>query len=1036
MPTHNRLELLSYAIDTVLQQTFGDFEVIVSDNSSAEDIKGYLETLGDSRVKYFRTEKFVSVTENWNNTIRHSSGEYLVMLGDDDALLLDGLETLDRVIREFGGPDYLITNAIQYAYPGVVPDCTKGFVQRPFLPLLENKDKPYLLDKAEATSIVRKSCQFYLPLVYNMQHSVVNRKMIKIMEVKGEFFHSPYPDYYATNALLLTSESIVVNPIATAVVGISPKSFGYYYFNDMESRGNEVLNNRIEDELFKTIKKYILPGSEMNTSWLAAMELVVENFGKKLGLKVNYQRYRDIQIFLAFEQGREQFFQRLYHRIKFSERIKLWLFRYWFKFKKKTNRFYEWRDFAVDLREVWFPYPKYDLQKKEVDFLNIIDLVKADGWVKDYVAHFNDYQPGHQYISFWRQFKNDILNMLYDWKSKLRNEFKVISPMDWDTISEPKIIFQINKIFLPEIECRFVDMETNQEYPCTIKKTGKLCEYTALPKEYLKSGKYIVDIHRPKESVSLSRTAAVVERIENTQSQTIQTEWAKIFYKEMKSRFSKRNNSVVVDEINVNTPHFSILTTVFNTSIRFLTELVESVLDQSFYDFEWIILDNGSSDREVVEYLKVISSKHSKIKLYRVEKNIHIIPGNRYIFEKAKGKYIIPIDSDDILYKDALEIISKYTKENPNIECFYSDEHTIDEKGEPQVPYFRRVSFSLLYSYSTCPFSHLTVIKREKGLEVGLYTDDYAKGSHDWDSALRLSESGAKFKHIPSVLYGWRMHENSSSSSMTSKPYAVHSQKENLIHSLKRRGLDRKFSIGNIVEGYYHLIRHTFDGPKVALHIYVPVEKYLESLIRNLKLTRYDNIFIHIYLPKVLLKRKDYIEASILEFSKTRRFTIYYFETLVRLPEMILENNNQSIVAILNSSNRLVNPNWIWDAVGTFELDEKVEIVGGQIVGADQEIIHSGLYKCADGFDSKPDHNLEIKGLVPDHELVRSEVDAIYSGGCVFKASLLNDGFKFEGLDDDSCKYGIQLSNFVKARGFIVAFSPKIKLSRSSLSVY
>ena len=74
LPTRNRLEYLRYAIETVLRQDYQNWEVIVSDNCSEDDIAGYVASLNDPRICYVRTDTFVPVTDNWNNALRLSTG--------------------------------------------------------------------------------------------------------------------------------------------------------------------------------------------------------------------------------------------------------------------------------------------------------------------------------------------------------------------------------------------------------------------------------------------------------------------------------------------------------------------------------------------------------------------------------------------------------------------------------------------------------------------------------------------------------------------------------------------------------------------------------------------------------------------------------------------------------------------------------------------------------------------------------------------------------------------------------------------------
>ena len=86
----------------------------------------YVESLHDTRVVYVRTTRPLAVTDNGNNALEHSSGDYVIMLGDDDALLSTYFSRTRRLIAEFDQPQVIYHNALVYAYPGVVPDEPDG----------------------------------------------------------------------------------------------------------------------------------------------------------------------------------------------------------------------------------------------------------------------------------------------------------------------------------------------------------------------------------------------------------------------------------------------------------------------------------------------------------------------------------------------------------------------------------------------------------------------------------------------------------------------------------------------------------------------------------------------------------------------------------------------------------------------------------------------------------------------------------------------------------------------------------------------
>lgn len=302
LPTRNRLDLLSRAIETVRRQDYSDWEIIVSDNFSEEDVAGYLRTLGDSRIKYFRTEQFVPVTDNWNNAINQSHGDYVIMLGDDDGLMRGYFSTLSRYIQKFDSPDFIYTNAFLYAYPGVMPDAPDGFLRTySRREIFQSANEPFWLGKDKAMELVQHSLNFRVRFDYNMQFSLVSRRLIEKMMQHGPFYQSPFPDYYATNAIMLEAERILIVPQPLVTIGISPKSFGFYYFNDAESNGNSFLNNAPDKVMVNRLQKVILPGSVMNTSWLISMETLALNFSGKFDIRVCYSRYRTIQILSVYQ---------------------------------------------------------------------------------------------------------------------------------------------------------------------------------------------------------------------------------------------------------------------------------------------------------------------------------------------------------------------------------------------------------------------------------------------------------------------------------------------------------------------------------------------------------------------------------------------------------------------------------------------------------------------------------------------------------------------------------------------------------------
>jgi len=301
LPTRNRLEYLRYAIETVRRQDYANWEIIVSDNYSEDDIAGYVRSLSDVRIRYFRTESFVPVTDNWNNALLQSTGDYVVMLGDDDGLLPRYFSTLLRAFGSFPDPDFVYVSAYFYAYPSVMPDAPEGFLRRDRNGVFTEK-APFWLDAHRAEGIARGYLDFRMPVASNMQFSLISRRKIDELSQPDPFFQSPYPDFYATPMLFLKSSRILIYPRPMVVVGITPKSYGFFHFNNRAADGVKFLKNDQPQTRSSIVQSLMLPGTSYNDSWLLAMEALSRNHGEKRGLRPNYRRYRFLQIVHSYKQ--------------------------------------------------------------------------------------------------------------------------------------------------------------------------------------------------------------------------------------------------------------------------------------------------------------------------------------------------------------------------------------------------------------------------------------------------------------------------------------------------------------------------------------------------------------------------------------------------------------------------------------------------------------------------------------------------------------------------------------------------------------
>lgn len=202
----------------------------------------------------------------------------------------------------------------------------------------------------------------------------------------------------------------------------------------------------------------------------------------------------------------------------------------------------------------------------------------------------------------------------------------------------------------------------------------------------------------------------------------------------------------------------SIITPTFN-SIKYIQETVDSVINQTFKDWEWYIIDDKSTDG-TIEYLKNLESKDPRIHCIFKEENSGAGPSRNLGIEKAIGKYIAFIDSDDIWEKNKLEIQLKKMEEN-NSFLSHTAYRFIDSKGEFTNQY-QEVSFS--------PINYKNLLRNtEIGCSTGMYNQEKLgkiympdiRRKQDYGLWLSILKRGVNSLPIPYELVRYRVHANS-----------------------------------------------------------------------------------------------------------------------------------------------------------------------------------------------------------------------------------------------------------------------------------
>ena len=263
-------------------------------------------------------------------------------------------------------------------------------------------------------------------------------------------------------------------------------------------------------------------------------------------------------------------------------------------------------------------------------------------------------------------------------------------------------------------------------------------------------------------------------------------------------------------------PLISVVVPVYNVKSRLLRECIDSVLAQTYTNWELILVDDCSSMRSVRPTLRRYEGRKGVRIIYRKE-NGHISRATNTGFDAASGEFIGLMDCDDLLAKNALYEVAKLLNQQRDLDYIYSDEDHISEDDRKRMDAFFKPDWSpdtfmsLMY---TCHFSvyRRSVINEVGGLRVGY------EGSQDYDLLLRVMEKTDRIGHVPKILYHWRERRESTAKQLSAKPYVLQSTVRAKENALSRRGLTGHLEWSEPTK-QYRVVYEPQNNPKVSIVI-------------------------------------------------------------------------------------------------------------------------------------------------------------------------------------------------------------------------
>lgn len=390
-------------------------------------------------------------------------------------------------------------------------------------------------------------------------------------------------------------------------------------------------------------------------------------------------------------------------------------------------------------------------------------------------------------------------------------------------------------------------------------------------------------------------------------------------------------------------PMFSIVVPCYCSNAEYLRAMVDSVLNQSYPQWELIMLDASPTQSTVSDV--VAAAQDDRVRYVGLEGNAGIVGNTNVGIGVSKGDIVAFLDHDDLLEPDALFEYARAANSNPQAQVFFCDEDMFSKAGEWGQPVFKSaLNVDLLYSHNC--ITHFLAVDAALLSEIGVSPDDVA-GAQDYDLTLRALAAHAQFCHVPRMLYHWRMHEGSTSGDNAgSKPYAIEAG---------RLALQRHFdSLG--VAGAVEETRHPFvyrmcyelPQPHPLVSIVIPSKDQadlLEACVTSIvEKSTYDNYEIVVVENNSTNPQTPMRYKALVERSGGRVRVVHWNEgfNYSRIVNFGVSCAKGEYILLLNNDTEVISPGFIEEMMGYLRRAD-VGVVGAKLYFRDGLTQHVGM---------------------------------------------------------------------------------------------
>ena len=247
----------------------------------------------------------------------------------------------------------------------------------------------------------------------------------------------------------------------------------------------------------------------------------------------------------------------------------------------------------------------------------------------------------------------------------------------------------------------------------------------------------------------------------------------------------------------------TVLTPTYNTDPRFIRELYQTLVNQTYGNWEWVVVDDGSYRTNSIAIIGDISRNDPRVRFRVNPKNLGIAGASNVGLAAARGTHIALVDHDDLVSRHAFHAVYQAWKQSPNAHLFYTDECKLHSDGRLS-DLWAKPDWSPAYLEYTMYVAHLSVYNRKFLDELGGFRSEF-DGTQDYDLALRALLRDPVVVHVPVFGYLWRVIPGSAAASQTEKSYAIERQERAVLGYARARHPDATVARARH-DGYWRIV--------------------------------------------------------------------------------------------------------------------------------------------------------------------------------------------------------------------------------------